>query len=147
MHTIEDFLAQKSLTIIGVSGSEKKFGNAVLRELQANGYHLFPVHPSAQSIEGVSCYPSLAALPEPVGGLILVVPPQQTESVLREAVSAGITRVWMQQGASSTAAISFCAEHNIAAVHGECILMYLPEGPAIHRFHRWLRRIFGRLPK
>lgn len=66
--------------------------------------------------------------------------------VLREALATGVRRVWMQQGASSPAAVAFCATHGIAAVHGHRILMFLPTGYAIHRFHRWLWHVLGRLP-
>ena len=98
---------------------------------------------SRQAVEGLSCAPSLAALPEPVGGLLLVVPPAETEKVLREAVAAGIRRVWMQQGSSSDAAVAFCAANGISEVHGECILMYQREVRGIHRLHRALWRLFG----
>jgi predicted CoA-binding protein len=144
---VNDFLSQKTIALIGVSRSGKKMGNSILRALHTNGYRVLPVHPAVPAIEGVPCYPALAALPEPVENLLVVVPPQQTAALLPEAHSAGVSRVWMQQGSSSPAALNFCSQHGITAVHGECILMYLPQGPAIHRVHRWLRELFGRMPR
>jgi hypothetical protein len=44
-------------------------------------------------------------------------------------------------------AVAYCAEHGVDAVHGECILLYLHSGPALHRLHRGLRRLLGRLPR
>jgi uncharacterized protein len=145
--TIDDFLSQNSLAIVGVSRSGKGFGNTVLRELLANGFRVFPVHPEAQSVQGLACSPSLAALPEPVGGLVIVVPPKQTEIVVREAAAAGIRRVWIQPGAKSKEALQFCADSGISAISGECILMFLAKGPAIHRIHRGIRKLFGTLPR
>lgn len=147
MQSIRDILAQPSLAIVGVSRSGKKFGNIALRELRANGYRLFPVHPSGATIEGMECYPSLAAIPEPVGGVFIAVPPAQTEHVVRDAAAAGITRVWMQRGAASERAVKFCADHGISEVHAECILMFLQTGPVVHRAHRWIRGVFGKLPR
>jgi hypothetical protein len=144
---VDDFLAQKDLAIAGVSRSRRKFGNAALRELTANGYRVFPVHPEAETVQGVRCYPSVRELPEPVGGLLIVVPPDQTEVVVREAGAAGIRRVWMQLGSSSPTALQFCAENGIEAVHGECILMFLRKGPVLHRFHHWLWGVLGKLPR
>jgi hypothetical protein len=144
---VNDFLAQKDLAIVGVSRSGKKFGNAALRELTANGYRVFPVHPEAETVQGIRCYRSIRELPEPVGGLLIVVPPGQTDVVVREAAAAGIRRVWMQLGSSSPGAIQFCAENLIEAVHGECILMFLEKGPALHRFHHWLWGVLGKLPR
>ncbi len=147
MKAIDDFLAQKTFALVGISRSGKKTGNAIFRALQTNGYRVFPVHPAVSSIEEVTCYPNLAALPERVDNLFVAIPPRQTEAVLQEAHSAGISRVWMQLGSSSPAALDFCAQHGMTAVHGECILMYLPQGSAIHKVHRWLRQLFGRMPR
>ena len=142
---VEDFIDQRTLAIVGVSRSGKKFGNAASRELRKKGYRVLPVHPEADSIDGERCYPSLGALPEQVGGVLVVVPPQQTEQVVRQAVDAGIRRVWMQQGAESKAAIDFCRERGVSVVHGECILMFAAPTGA-HKLHHWVWRLFGRLP-
>ncbi len=50
--TVDDFLAQRSLAVVGVSRGGKKFGNMVYRELKAKGYRLFPIHPEAEELEG-----------------------------------------------------------------------------------------------
>lgn len=142
---VDGFLAQKTLAIAGVSRSGKGFGNAVLKDLTAKGYDMLPVHPEADEVGGARAYPTLADLPDGVGGLVLVVPPAQTEVLVRQAHDVGIDRVWMQQGAESADAVRFCEDNGIEAVHGECIMMFAqPTG--IHRFHRWLWRVFGKLP-
>lgn len=144
---VEDFISQRKLAVVGVSRSGKKFGNLAFKELKARGYQLSPVHPQAETIHGERCYPSLRALPEPVGGVLVVVPPAETEKVVREAAAAGIKRVWMQQGAESPEAIRFCAENGIAAVHGECILMFAEPAAWYHRAHRWVWKLLGKLPR
>jgi uncharacterized protein len=142
---VEQFLAQRSLGLVGVSRSGKKFGNTVLRELTRRGYRVSVVHPEAAEIDGVRCVPSVAELPDDVGGLVIVVPPEQTEKVVREAAARGVRRIWMQQGAESAAAIELCRESGIDLVHGECILMFA-EPAGIHRFHHWLWKLLGKLP-
>lgn len=144
--TIEDFLAQRTLAVVGVSRQGRKFGNVAYRELRAKGYRLLPVHPVAGQVEGDRCYPSLEALREPVGGVLIVLPPLQTEQVVREAARAGIRRVWMQQGAESAAAIQFCAENGLQEVHGQCVLMFAEPLRFYHRPHRWIWRLLGKLP-
>ena len=144
---VTDFVSQKKLAVVGVSRQGKKFGNMAFRALKAKGYKLLPVHPQAETIEGERCYPSLAALPEPVDGVLVVVPPAETEKVVREAAAAGIKRVWMQQGAESPAAIKFCEDNGLSAVHGECILMFAEPAAWFHRAHRWVWKLLGKLPK
>jgi hypothetical protein len=62
----------------------------VMKEMKAKGYQVYAVHPQATAIDGQSCWPSLSELPEVVGGVIVVVPPAETEKVVRDAAKARI---------------------------------------------------------
>ena len=144
---VEDFLSRKTLALIGASRGGKKFGNILLKDLMAKGYDVIPVHPDAAEIEGCPCVPSLAALPRPVGGLVLAVKPARAHDIVREAAAAGLTRIWMQQGSSSPEALRLCEELGITAIHDECLLMFAEPVKGIHGFHRWLWGFFGKLPR
>ncbi|MCZ7557329.1 MAG: CoA-binding protein [Bacteroidia bacterium] len=141
------FTEQRTLALAGASRNGKKFGNTLLKDLANKGYTVHPVHPSAESIDGVRAFPSLAALPEAVGGLVLVVPPAESEKLVREAADAGIPRIWMQQGAESPEAIRLCEERGLECTHGYCLLMFADPVNSIHRVHRWFAKVFGKLPK
>jgi uncharacterized protein len=120
----------------------------ILRDLTKLGYRLLPVHPEAAEVGGVPAFPSFAALPEPVGGVIVVVPPAQSQGVVKAAAAQGIRRVWLQQGAESAEAIAYCQAQGLSVVHGECVLMYLrPASSWVHGAHRWLREHVGHAPK
>ena len=93
---IDEFLAQRSLALVGASRSGRKFGNAVLKELSAKGYTVLPIHPEAGEIDGHAAYASFGELPAGVGGAVVVVPPTQAEQVVRDAAAHGITRIWLQ---------------------------------------------------
>jgi len=134
---IDAFVAQPALALMGASRSGRKFGNAALRELRARGYRVYPVHPTADVIDGVRCFHSLADLLEPVGGVVISLPPDQAVAAVRGAAAAGIRRVWLQQGASSPYVVEVCQELGVDAVTDECILMFAtPHG--IHKAHRWI---------
>jgi predicted CoA-binding protein len=77
----------------------------------------------------------------------VVVPPNQTEKVVRDAAAAGIRRIWMQQGAESQAAIRFCQEKGMEVVHGLCVMTFPQPVRFPCRVHRALLRLFGRLPR
>ena len=144
---IDDFLAERTLALVGASRGGKKFGNNAYRELVAKGYRVFAVHPEATEIEGRPCAPDLGRLPEPVGGVVVVVPPTQTEKVVREALAAGIKKVWMQQGSESPEAVRFCEANGMIVVRNQCILMFAEPTAAFHRVHRWLWGVLGKLPR
>lgn len=144
---IDDFLKQKNIAIIGVSRGGKKFGNACLKELKAKGYQLFPINRNAESIQGERCYPNLKALPQPVDGVLLSVPPAETEKLISEISASGVRRVWMHRGAASEKAIRLCEENGISLVHGECILMYAEPLVFFHKMHRFVNKLLGKMPK
>jgi uncharacterized protein len=141
---IEQFVGGKKLALVGVSRSGRGFGSIAFKELQAAGYEVFPVNPNVEEIGAHTCYPSIASIPEPVDGVVITVPPPQTEAVVRDAAEAGVRRVWMQTGAASDTAVQFCRDRGISVIHHECILMYAnPHG--MHRFHGWIRNAAGKL--
>lgn len=144
---IGEFLTEKKLGLVGASRGGHKFGNKVLKELSSKGYEIIPVHPEAEMIDGVPCVRSVADLPADVHGLILVVPPAASEQLVAEAAARGIRRVWLQQGAESDAVLARCIELGVAAVAGECILMFAEPTAFVHKAHRWIWGVVGRLPQ
>ena len=144
---VSDFLSRKSLAIAGVARSGKGFGNTVLKELRGKGYDVYVIHPEASQVQGVPCYASIGDVAEKVEGLVLVVPPPQTEKLVAEAAEAGIRRIWMQQGSESKAAVAACEANGIQVIHGECILMFAEPAAFIHKLHRWINGALGKLPK
>jgi len=143
---VEEFLAQKKIAVVGVSRKKTKFGNAIYKELKQKGYQVFPINPNMQSFEGDNCYPDLLSLPEKVDGVVINVPPTQTEKVVKEVNDIGIKKVWLQQGSQSEAAIKYCEENGIDCVSNECILMFAQPSAFIHRAHKWVWSVFGKLP-
>lgn len=139
----ETFVAEKALALVGVSRS-RGFGNTLFRHLRDKGYRVFPVNAEADTVEGgQACFRRLDDLPEPVGGVVTVVPPAQTERVVADCVRLGIRKVWMQQGSESRAAVKLCQDNGIACVPGECLLMHTGANFP-HSLHRWLWKKLGK---
>ncbi|GBD88432.1 coA binding domain protein [bacterium BMS3Abin03] len=144
---VDEFLLQKNIAVVGVSRNEKKFGNVIYRELKKKGYSVYPVNPNLAEVEGDKCYANFATIPEKIDAVIVNVPPPQTERVVEDAKAAGINKVWMQQGSRSDAAVEYCKKNGIDVVENECILMFAEPAEFIHRAHRWLWGVIGKLPK
>ncbi len=144
---VERFVGFRTLALVGASRSGKKFGNTILRELAAKGYTVYPIHPEATDIQGHRAYPSLAATPTVPQGVVVVVSPAAASSVVRDAHAAGIDAVWLQQGAGSPDAVQFAEANGMTVVDGECLLMFAEPAGWIHRAHRWISKISGRLPR
>jgi uncharacterized protein len=146
MAGITKFLDQKTLAIVGVSRSEKKFSNRLYKVLKSKGYQLFGINPNTDSIDGESCFSNIQSLPQQVNAVVIVVPPNQTEKVVKDAVAAGINHIWIQQGAESPGAIDFCKKNGINVIHNHCILMFA-EPSLPHKCHRYVWKALGKLPK
>ena len=144
---IDEFFRQKKFAIVGVSRNGRKLSNAAYRELKAKGYQLFIVNDQADYIEEERCYKDLKSLPEQVDGVIIFVKPVQTIKVVRDALEAGIKRVWIQKGAESETSIQFCNEQGIDVIYGYCILLFAEPISFFHGIHRWFADLFHTLPK
>lgn len=143
---VYDFLSQRTLAVVGVSRTGKKFGNTIYKTLKQHGYTVYPIHPQADTLEGDRCYHSFTDLPQKVDGVVICVPPVKAEEVLKQAAEAGVKRVWMQQGSESYAAIRYCDKNGMIAVHGQCIMMFSEPVTSFHRFHRFVWKLIGKYP-
>ena len=143
---IDKFLAAKSIAVVGVSGSGKKFGAMVYRDLKNKGRAVCGVNPKGGAIDGDPLYASLTDVPEKPQAAVIVVPPKIALVVVKEAQQSGVKNIWLQPGAESDDAVQFCRDHNLNVIHGECILMHADPVASIHKFHRFINTLFGKLP-
>ena len=145
--SVENFFAQETFALVGVSRNERKFGSAIFKELTKKGYKIFPINSKMTEINGEKCYSSIKDLPEKPGGVIVCVKKDESAKVVKEAVQLGIKNIWMQQGSQTDEAINYCKENNVNVVYKECVMMFAQPVDSIHKFHRCIKKIFGALPK
>jgi predicted CoA-binding protein len=149
--TIDLFLSDRRLAVVGVSRDGKDFSRAVLRAFLERGYDAVPVHPAGGEVEGRACARRVGDVRPPVEAALLLTPPAATDEVVRDCAEAGVKRVWMHRGAGRGAvsddALAFCREHGMEVVDGACPFMFLPGTGFGHGLHRFALRVMGRLPR
>lgn len=123
-HLISDFVNRRVWAVVGASQDQSKFGYRVYRSMRDAGYTVYPVNPRGGELDGAKVYPSLAELPQQPEVIDLVVPPPSTEQVVKEAHRLGLTRIWMQPGAESEAAIAYCLDHGMQVVYDACAMVW-----------------------
>jgi predicted CoA-binding protein len=121
---IKEFMEQKKFAVIGATNNPKKYGNQIFKNLTKRGYEVYPVNPNLKEIEGTNCYPTLSDVPVKVDVVDFVVPPNVTESVLKECQKLGLDNIWLQPGSESDAAIAFCRDNNFKVVYGTCVMLH-----------------------
>jgi predicted CoA-binding protein len=150
LETIEAFLAQKRIAMVGVSREPKSFSVTLFEELSKRGYDVVPVNPMSPSVLGHPCFARVQDVQPPVDAVLIMTSPLATDTVVRDCAEAGVRRVWMYratgQGAVTPTAVAFCRDHGIQLVAGECPFMFLPAAGAVHRLHGFVRKIIGRYP-
>jgi acetyl coenzyme A synthetase (ADP forming)-like protein len=80
------FFEPKSVAIVGASRKEGKIGNYILRNNILLGYsgRIYPVNPGANEIEGLKCYPSVAAIPDAVELAVIALPAHLVVDVMKD---------------------------------------------------------------
>lgn len=144
---IESFLSSKKIAIAGVSRNSKKFGYTVFKELSLRGFDVYPINPNTSSLGGTPCFQNVSTLPPDVKNLLILTPKNQTAGLVLEAVTHGISDIWIQQMSETPEAIKVAEENNVNLTSKQCILMWIEPVKSIHRFHRNVKKLFGMLPK
>ena len=121
---IKAFLEKRNVfAVVGASRDPQKYGYQVYRDLKNAGYKVYPVNPNAQEVLGDKCYPSLEELPERPDVVVVVVPPQVTEQIVKACKEMGIRKVWMQPGSESEEAVRYCEESGLEVIYDMCIMV------------------------
>ena len=81
----------QSIAIIGASADRSKYGNKSVRAFKQGGWIVYPVNPSAKEIEGLTCYASIADVPEPIDRISMYVPPSVGKKML-PAIAAKVPK-------------------------------------------------------
>ncbi len=91
----------KSIAVVGASAAPEKPGFQMVRAFEDFPGRVYPVNPRGGKIAGLKVYPSLRDIPEPVDLIAMVVPPQASADVLREAAACGAGAAFMVSGGFS----------------------------------------------
>jgi predicted CoA-binding protein len=139
---IDEFLGYHKLALVRLSPTAMVAGVRIDDELKAKGYDITVVYLDDSVTE-----PRLANLKDPVDGVIIAVPKKYAEKAVKEAIDAGIPRIWIQNGCQTDAAVELCEQNGVPVVSGACVMMYSQPVGSFHAFHRWLWKTLGLLAK
>jgi len=90
--------------------------------MQRYGWRIIPVNPHADEIFGEPAYRTLADVPDrPIGLVNVFRPSRDAADVARQAVAAGASALWLQQGIVSAEAHRIADEGGLAYVEDRCL--------------------------
>ncbi len=122
--------------VVGCSPDPVRESHSVAQMLQSRGYRVVPVNPSAASMLGERCYPSLGEIP-PEEGVEVVDIFRRSEHAgthVDEAIELGAAAIWMQLGVVDGGAAARAEAAGLTVVMDRCPAIEMPrlgiEGPA-----------------
>jgi predicted CoA-binding protein len=111
------------IAVVGASNDPSKFGHIIVNYLVRLGYEVLPVNPNETSIAGLPAYRSLADVPKPVHIVNVVTPPDVTRQILKDAGTAELDLVWLQDGSFDDTVLADAARSAFETVHHACIMV------------------------
>jgi len=132
-----EFLAQKSVAVVGVSDQRETGCNLAYRKFKQAGYAVSAVNPHQESFENDPCYPDLISIPNKPDAVFILTNPTVTEEIVQQCVDLGINYVWMHcmmgtkpglaasMSSVSQDAVRLCRENGIAVIPGSCPNQFL----------------------
>jgi len=91
-HPLDSFFAPDSIALIGASRDLEKIPGRLLSMLRKNDFpgRLYPVNPNYADIDGLKCYPSIAAVGQPIDLAIVIIPARAVLEALQQCATAGV---------------------------------------------------------
>jgi len=120
MNAEEILAGARTIAVVGLSRDPAKASHGVAKALQAHGFRIIPVHPSADVLLGEKVYRSLKDIPEPIDLVDVFRPPWETPAIAEEAVVVGAKALWLQQGIKSSAARRIAEDAGLEYVENRC---------------------------
>ncbi|HCK40870.1 MAG: CoA-binding protein [Planctomycetaceae bacterium] len=94
--------AQPTVAILGASANRNKFGNKSVRAHAAQGYHVFPINPHEDQIEGFPAFKSILDAPvSKFNRVSLYVPPELGLKLIDQIAAKGCDELWLNPGSES----------------------------------------------
>lgn len=141
-HPLDTFFSPSSIAIIGASRDPLKIPGLLLTFLRKNEFQgqIFPVNPNYPDIDGLSCYPSIAAIKAPIDLAIVIIPARAVLGALQECAAAGVKNaIIISSGFAEEGGDSGAMQDKIAALARKTGMRI--SGPNAEGFYNEAKRV------
>ncbi|MCW9014856.1 MAG: CoA-binding protein [Gammaproteobacteria bacterium] len=113
--------------VLGASNKPHRYACKAIRMLLEYGYHVVPVHPKLENIEGLVVKHQLAHILEPVDTLTLYIGSARSEPLIDDIINLNPARVILNPGTESDK-LELALLHNEIPFVKDCTLLMLEHG-------------------
>lgn len=121
----------RRVIVLGASPKRSRFSNKAVRCYRELGFEVVPVHPTAKEIEGLTAYAAIADVPGEAALLLSYVRSELAVSVLAQAVTKGVRRVFLNPGADGAAVVAHVRQLGMEPIE-DCAIVAVGRRP--HEF-------------
>ena len=116
----------RTWAVVGCSPDPGRDSHRIAALLQRRGFRVIPVNPAATEILGERCFPSLAAIGEPVEVVDIFRASHRAGAHVDEAIAIGAKAVWLQLGVIDEQAAARARAAGLRVVMDRCPAIELP---------------------
>ncbi|MDH5766074.1 MAG: CoA-binding protein [Gammaproteobacteria bacterium] len=120
-------MQNQTIVVLGASNKPHRYANKAIRMLLEYGYHVIPVHPKLENIEGLVVKHKLENIIEQVDTLAMYVGPERSEHLIDSIVQLKPSRVILNPGTESVS-LELALLHNDISFVKDCVLLMLEHG-------------------
>ncbi len=110
-----------SVALVGVSANPIRSSNFVASYLVRTPLRAYPVNPAYDEVLGLTCYPTLADLPEVPDIVDIFRREEAIPGVVEEAIAIGAKVVWFQLGLRHDEAARTAIDAGLEVVQDRCL--------------------------
>jgi len=111
----------KKVAVVGISDKEDQANHTVPRYLQSQGYKIFPVNPTLDSVLGEKAYPDLVSIPMKIDVVEIFRRSEAVPEIVDQAILIGAKVVWMQEGIINESAAETALDAGLEVVMDTCM--------------------------
>lgn len=116
-----------NVAVLGASGNPERYSYKAVKMLSEGDYGVFPVHPSAKPIDGITCYPTLVDIQEPLDTITVYLSEKNSTPMIDEIIKCAPRRVILNPGAENEELRSRCEARGIEVLEA-CTLVMVSTG-------------------
>ncbi len=116
-----------NVAVLGASRNPERYSYQAVVMLTEAGHRVFPVHPAARPVHGITCYPNLKSIPDPVDTITIYLSEQNSTPLIEEIIACGPRRVILNPGTESAALTGRCEAAGIQILEA-CTLVMIRTG-------------------
>lgn len=139
---VQQFLAQHRIAIAGMSRKSESVSRLIAQKLRSSGYDVVGLHPTEHEVDGVLCFPNIAAVPNGIDAVMITTSPRNSVAIATDAMAHNVRHVWFHRsfgdGSYSAEAEQICRDHGVEPITKGCPMMWVAPVDFAHRCMRML---------